>query len=124
MSKNSGLLSDDSVSQPGESGAEVSAELQSLMLKAGKAATFLKALGHENRLMILCLLCERPRTVSELEDLLALSQATVSQHLARLRQEGLVDTRRDGRAITYSIADETTSRFIQAIYDKFCRAPQ
>jgi DNA-binding transcriptional ArsR family regulator len=124
MPKNSGLLSDDSVSQPGESGAAVSAELQSLMLNAAKAATFLKALGHENRLMILCLLCERPRTVSELEDLLALSQATVSQHLARLRQEDLVETRRDGRAITYSIADETTSRFIQAIYDKFCRAPQ
>ena len=59
---------------------------------------------------------------TELEQFLALSQATVSQQLARLRHEGLVETRRDGRAVYYSLADETTKRFIQAIYDKFCQA--
>ena len=100
----------------------MSPELQSMMQKARKAADFLKALAHENRLVILCLLAERERSVTELEELLALSQATVSQQLARLRHEGLVETRRDGRAIYYSLADETTRRFIQAIYDKFCRA--
>ena len=105
-----------------ESGQEVSPELQSLMLKARKASDFLKALAHENRLVILCLLSERERSVTELEELLQLSQATVSQLLARLRHEGLVETRRDGRAIYYSIGDETTRRFVQAIYDKFCRA--
>ena len=105
-----------------ESGQEVSPELQSLMQKARKASDFLKAIAHENRLVILCLLSERERSVTELEELLALSQATVSQQLARLRHEGLVETRRDGRSIYYSLADETTRRFIQAIYDKFCRA--
>lgn len=103
-------------------GQEVSPELQSLMNKARKAADFLKALAHENRLVILCLLSERERSVTELEALLALSQATVSQQLARLRHEGLVETRREGRTIYYSLPDDTTRRFIQAIYDKFCRA--
>ena len=100
---------------------EISAELQNLMQKARKASDFLKAVAHENRLVILCLLAERERSVTELEGLLALSQATVSQQLARLRHEGLVDTRRDGRTVYYSLPDETTHRFIQAIYDKFCR---
>lgn len=100
---------------------EFSAELAGLMRKARKAADFLKALAHENRLVILCLLSERERSVTELESLLALSQATVSQQLARLRHEGLVETRREGRIIIYSLADETTRLFIQAIYDKFCR---
>ena len=103
------------------SGREVSEDLQSLMRKARKASDFLKALAHENRLVILCLLSERERSVTELEGLLALNQATVSQQLARLRHEGLVETRRDGRIVYYSLADDTTRRFIQAIYDKFCR---
>lgn len=100
---------------------EMSEELASLMRKARKASDFLKALAHENRLVILCLLSERERSVTELEGLLALSQATVSQQLARLRHEGLVETRRDGRAIYYSLADDMTRRFIEAVYDKFCR---
>ena len=104
-----------------EDGQELSSELQDLMVKARKASDFLKAIAHENRLVILCLLSERSRSVTELERLLALNQATVSQQLARLRHEGLVATRRDGRAVYYSLADDTTRRFIQAIYDKFCR---
>ncbi len=100
---------------------EMSPELQHLMQKARKAADFLKACAHENRLVILCLLAERERSVTELEEFLELNQATVSQQLARLRHEGIVETRRDGRAVYYSLVDETTKRFIQAIYDKFCR---
>ena len=103
-------------------GRDVSAELHDLMQKARKASDFLKACAHENRLVILCLLAERERSVTELEQFLALSQASVSQQLARLRHEGLVETRRDGRTVYYSLADETTKRFIQAIYDKFCRS--
>ena len=102
-------------------GEEMSPELLSLLQKARKASDFLKAIAHENRLVILCLLSERERSVTELEGLLALSQATVSQQLARLRHEGLVETRRDGRVVYYSLADETTKRFIKAIYEKFCR---
>ena len=104
-----------------DSGQEMSPELRHLMQKARNASDFLKALAHENRLVILCLLSERERSVTELEGLLALSQATVSQQLARLRYEGLVETRRDGRQIYYSLPDEATKRFIHAIYDKFCR---
>ncbi len=105
-----------------EQDGEMSVELHDLIAKARKASDFLKALAHENRLVILCLLAERERSVTELEGLLALSQATVSQQLARLRHEGLVESRRDGRAVYYSIPDEKTCRFLQAVYDKFCRS--
>lgn len=105
-----------------DAGRVMSSELQHLMQKARKAADFLKACAHENRLMILCLLAERERSVTELEVALELSQASVSQQLARLRHEGLVETRREGRTIYYSLPDETTRRFISAIYDKFCRS--
>lgn len=103
-----------------DGGEEISPELRRLMNNARDASDFLKALAHENRLVILCLLAERERSVTELEGLLALSQAAVSQQLARLRFEGLVESRRDGRQIYYSLPDETTRRFIKAIYDKFC----
>ncbi len=100
----------------------VSPELKVMMRNARRASDFLKALAHENRLMILCLLSERERSVTELEELLASNQAAVSQQLARLRHESLVDTRREGRTIYYSLSDAATKRFIKAIYDKFCKA--
>lgn len=99
---------------------EVSPELKVLMNKARKASEFLKALAHENRLLILCLLSERERSVTELETLLSLSQPTVSQQLARLRLDGLVETRREGRTVYYQLADEATRKFIEAVYNKFC----
>ena len=114
------ILSDEIVAAL-ENDVEVSPELRQLMVKARKASEYLKALAHENRLLILCLLSERERSVTELENLLSLSQPTVSQQLARLRLDGLVDTRRDGRTVYYQLADDATRRFIQAIYDRFCR---
>ncbi len=72
---------------------------------AGPVAAFLKALSHEGRLMILCHLAAGERSVTELEDLLGQRQAAVSQQLARLRLEGLVSTRRDGKAIYYAVRD-------------------
>lgn len=113
---------DSALQEALERGDEVSPELQALMHKARKASDFLKALAHENRLLILCLLSEKERSVSDLEALLQLSQPAVSQQLARLRLDGLVDTRRDGRTVYYSLADEATKNFISAIYNKFCRA--
>lgn len=101
--------------------APISPELQSMMQKARRASDFLKAVAHEHRLIILCLLAERERSVTELEELLELNQATVSQQLARLRHEGIVETRRDGRAVFYSLNDDTTKAFIGAVYNKFCR---
>jgi DNA-binding transcriptional ArsR family regulator len=80
-------------------GAEYSPELDQLMRKARKASNFLKALSHENRLLLLCLLAERERSVTELENILSLRQSAVSQQLARLRYDGMVDTRRDGKTI-------------------------
>jgi len=76
-----------------------------LALHAAKAANFLKALGHDGRLTILCHLTSGPKSVSELENLLSSRQAVVSQQLARLRFEGMVRTRREGQAIYYSILD-------------------
>ena len=91
-------------------GAEYSPELDQLMRKARKASNFLKALSHENRLPLLCLLAERERSVTELENILSLRQSAVSQQLARLRYDGMVDTRRDGKTIYYSLANEDCSR--------------
>ena len=72
---------------------------------APDVASFLKALSHEGRLMILCHLAGGEKSVTELEALLGQRQAAVSQQLARLRLEGLVSTRRDGKAIFYAIHD-------------------
>lgn len=101
--------------------AERFADLEQMRAKACKASEFLKAVAHENRLLMLCLLAEREHTVTELERALDLSQPAVSQQLARLRLDGIVETRRDGRTIHYRLADEATRNFVKAVYDKFCR---
>jgi DNA-binding transcriptional ArsR family regulator len=98
-----------------------SPELQRMMTNAEEASDFLKSLAHGNRLMLLCLLAEKERSVTELEQFLQLRQPAVSQQLARLRLDGLVTTRREGKAIYYSIADERTKGFIRLIYDTFCK---
>ncbi len=87
---------------------------------AEKTTEFLKALSHPARLVILCRLAEGPLTVGELEAFLELPQSAVSKQLARLREDELVDCRRDGRTITYSLSDERTRRIIRALYDEFC----
>lgn len=89
--------------------------------RAEAAAGFLKALAHEGRLTILCHLIGGEKSVTELETLLASRQAAVSQQLARLRLEGLVRTRRDGKAIYYSLKDHRTERMIGLLNELFCR---
>lgn len=96
-------------------------ELDRMVGNAKRASNFLKALAHESRLMILCILAESEKSVSELEDLLSLRQPTVSQQLARLRADGLVSTRRDGKTIYYNLASEEARIVIGAVYDVFCR---
>jgi DNA-binding transcriptional ArsR family regulator len=96
-------------------------ELKRMLDKAKRAADFLKALAHESRLMILCILAEGEKSVTELERLLSLRQPTVSQQLARLRAEGLVTTRREGKVVYYSLASDEARVIIGAIYDVFCR---
>ncbi len=91
-----------------------------LMGRAQDAANLLKALAHEGRLMIMCHLSSGEKSVTELENLLASRQAAVSQQLARLRLEGLVSCRRDGKAIYYSLSDPRASRVVELIYDMYC----
>jgi ArsR family transcriptional regulator len=91
-----------------------------MMRKAEDAAAFLKALSHEGRLMILCHLLSGEKSVSELEIALGSRQAAVSQQLARLRLEGLVSCRRDGKTIFYSIQDPKVTRMIALMHDMFC----
>ena len=87
---------------------------------AREASEFLKALAHEARLMILCDLLRGEKSVGDLEVLLSRRQASVSQQLARLRLEGLVSARRDGRTIYYCIASDRTRSIIAALYASFC----
>jgi DNA-binding transcriptional ArsR family regulator len=89
--------------------------------RAAEAAAFLKTLSHEGRLMILCHLTSGEKSVTELESLLSARQSAVSQQLARLRAEALVTTRREGKAIYYSIKDQRTLQIMQLIYDMFCK---
>jgi len=99
--------------------AELSAE--EMMTQAQAASNFLKALAHEGRLMILCHLSSGEKSVTELENLLSSRQAAVSQQLARLRLEGLVSCRREGKAIYYSLSDPKVQRSIELVYDMFCK---
>ena len=95
-------------------------EPQELLGSAREAAAFLKVLSNEHRLMILCLLAEGERTVSELEAALGLRQPTLSQQLARLRTEDLVDPRRDGKSIYYSLANPEVRQIVTVLHDMFC----
>lgn len=88
--------------------------------QAQAASNFLKALAHEGRLMILCHLSSGEKSVTELEQLLQSRQAAVSQQLARLRLEGLVSCRRDGKTIYYSLHDQRAARIIEVVYEMFC----
>lgn len=97
------------------------AKAEDLATRADEAAAFLKALAHTGRLMLLCHLIDGEKSVTELESLLALRQATVSQQLARLRLDGLVTARRDGKVIHYSLTDSKTARMIDVMRDLFCR---
>lgn len=93
-----------------------------MVANATTASAFLKALAHEGRLMILCHLAEGEKSVTELEGLLASRQAAVSQQLARLRAEGMVSCRREGKTIFYALADEKVRRTIELIHGLFCAA--
>ncbi|GGD33484.1 ArsR/SmtB family transcription factor [Sinisalibacter lacisalsi] len=100
---------------------DMSAEdMDKMMSSACDASALLKAISHEGRLMILCALVTGEKSVTELEELLHARQAAVSQQLARLRMEGLVTPRREGKAIYYSLADERPKRILEVIYEMFC----
>ena len=91
-----------------------------MISKSEAAASFLKALSHEGRLMILCHLSSGEKSVTQLEQLLSTRQAAVSQQLARLRLEGLVSCRRDGKIMYYALADHKARQMIDLVYNLFC----
>jgi DNA-binding transcriptional ArsR family regulator len=96
-------------------------DLDTLVANARGATDFLKALAHEARLMILCLLVDGEKSVTEIEQTLGLRQPAVSQQLARLRADDLVESRRDGKSIYYSLARTEVREVIEALHRAFCK---
>ncbi|WP_394180618.1 ArsR/SmtB family transcription factor [Yoonia maritima] len=97
-------------------------QMDRMMENATTATNYLKAISHEGRLMILCHLATGEKSVTELEELLSARQAAVSQQLGRLRLEGLVQPRREGKTIYYSLTDDRSRRIIGLVYELFCEA--
>ena len=95
--------------------------IDEMLANAQAASDLLKALSHETRLVILCLLIDGEKSVSEIEGLLNLRQPAVSQQLARLRADNLVDTRRDGKNVYYGIARPEVIEIIEALNRAFCK---
>jgi ArsR family transcriptional regulator len=112
-------LSGDAASRM-RTGQRKNADPARLAAHAEQAAAFLKAMAHEGRLLLLCHLAEGEKSVTELEQLLQMRQAAVSQQLARLRLEGLVSARRDGKTIYYSILDPNVLQTVNLVHSLFC----
>lgn len=91
---------------------------------AAEAAGFLKVLGNEQRLLILCHLLARPLSVGELNERVELSQSALSQHLALLRAAGLVETRREAQSIVYSLPAGPVTQVMAVMQDIYCPAPR
>jgi DNA-binding transcriptional ArsR family regulator len=105
---------------PGPGGTE---SLDQMKSHAAEAARLMKALGNEQRLLVLCNLLERPMTVGELNARMDLSQSALSQHLALLREAGLVETRREAQSIHYSLPSGPVTRVMGLLQDIYC-APE
>jgi DNA-binding transcriptional ArsR family regulator len=89
---------------------------------AQKASDLMKTLGHKDRLMVLCHLTNGEKSVGELARLLEIPQSPLSQHLARMRKEQLVKTRRDAQTIYYSIASPEAEQFVRLMHSLYCSA--
>lgn len=97
--------------------------LKELQSKAGVVETLLKSVGNKNRLIVLCELLKGERSVSSLQSAIGLSQSALSQHLARLREDDIVATRRESQTIYYSLASDKVARLIGLLYQLYC-APE
>lgn len=95
-------------------------DLEKMEQGATRASQMMKTLGHPGRLMILCNLAEGERSVGELAEELQMSQSSLSQHLMRMRSEGLVETRRESQSVYYRLVDGDTRKVIKALYRIFC----
>ena len=95
-------------------------DLEKMQESAQRACDIMKLLGHPHRLMILCELKIGERSVGVLSTTIGISQSLVSQHLARMRHENVVTSRRDAQSVYYSLKEGEAARVIAALYDIFC----
>ncbi|AMN46047.1 hypothetical protein ACG33_02760 [Steroidobacter denitrificans] len=100
--------------------ARLAGSVHEIKPHAEEAATFLKALANEQRLVILCNLVAGPLTVGELNERVDLSQSALSQHLAVLRESNVVTTTRESQSIRYALPPGAATRIIEVLYDEFC----
>ena len=95
-------------------------DLMQMKDNASKASSLLKAISHESRLLILCLLVKNEMSVGELAKYSDLSQSAFSQHLSVLRKEGLVQTRKESQTVYYSIKDLAIKKILEVLYSIYC----
>ena len=96
------------------------ADMREMAAAAEHVSALLKTLGHKDRLMVLCHLISGEKSVGELADLLGISQSPLSQHLARMRRESLVKTRREAQTIFYSIDSSEAERLVALMHEMYC----
>ncbi len=96
------------------------AHLEEMQKSADRASALMKTLGHKGRLMILCQLATGEKSVGELSRLLDIPQSPLSQHLSRMRGEGLVEPRRDAQTVYYSLTSGEARAVIECLYELFC----
>ncbi len=96
-------------------------ELDEMESAAESASKLMKTLGHRDRLMVLCQLVNGEKSVGEIAEALSLQQSPLSQHLARMRKEGLVKTRRESQTIYYSLAKDDVTKVIGVLYELYCK---
>jgi DNA-binding transcriptional ArsR family regulator len=95
-------------------------DLEQMSAAADKASALMRTLGHKGRLMVLCHLASGEKSVGELSESLDIPQSPLSQHLARMRKEGLVKTRREAQTIFYSLKDDDAGKMIECLYRIYC----
>ena len=98
-----------------------SPDMKVMSNKADDVALMLRSLSHGARLRVMCELVEGEKSAGDLVRASGLSQSALSQHLAKLREDGLVDTRRDGQSIHYSLADPKIQRLVKFLFELYCR---
>ncbi len=109
---------------PEQASRSVTAAAQQMQARADEASDLLKAMANPQRLRVLCLLVEGEKSVGEINAAIDLSQSALSQHLAVLREQSLVVTRRDSQVIYYSVADGPAHKIIETLHDIYCAPGQ
>lgn len=109
---------------PEQASKSVTAAAQQMQARADEASDLLKAMANPQRLRVLCLLVEGEKSVGEINAAIDLSQSALSQHLAVLREQSLVVTRREAQVIYYSVADGPAHKIIETLHDIYCTPGQ